>query len=951
MSSPKSPTIANPTQANDTVTPGHKNCKYQATTPAAGSFPANLIPKHLEKVREWGFTPATVRRIGCYSETDIVRIRFLLGGSNLDDGAKALVLPGFDRYGNRNGCHTLRMLPEVRWYDGRAIRYLFPSGVPFRPYFPPFECVWQTLAAPPAGTILLWTEGIAKAVAAAQVDIAAVALNGPEAWSAKRLDPTDRTEGRVLLDELAGLPLCDLIHLVLFDTDGKRNPLVHHGGLELVRALREVGAVAGFVRLPVGPIGEDGLPVKQEIDQFIKQQGADHVRHWLALQARRLFARPQVFASTAYRRLLGASHLATRAEEGAFVSVGPTGSGKTFAEIRVLESMGEDDRSTTLNPTHGNNAEFVAMAASLGVAAAADPDLTEANCQNYEVASEARRLTLPLVPTVCLADCPHSDGCPHLLQSLRAEQAQHRVTTHARGAVDMPKITADRKSVTFNEDPTAALNPDIEADGGFYTVAKVCERAAQLAPWKWKKDKLHLYYQRMADIAHELEGWVRGESIVTEPIPLPAPPRHRPENPFPHLFQIVRQEKMTGPGAAFVIVLGLVEGTISELYVHVKEVYRKSKVEVDVKDEEGGSAAGGLETGGEEKDTPAAADPADLPPTEFVRSIVAFKRTPLPSGVRVMLNVAAAQTPALETLLGQALTDITPPGQLKRLHRIVQIPRDVRVGTEASVAAKILRGALYELPYRRIGVITHRHLTKTLPKLLGPDYAARVVKWGYFWGGETRGSNEWMKQCDALIILGTPRPPPSTYRKHLLRFGKLRAARMTLAEAEWVADWWAARTERGKTRVVRTPHYRDHDWHMVYHYVVVTELVQCVGRARADLPEGTPCFLFSTENMAPDPNTVDVRHVYPLADEGRFNPLTEPQARVLSALRDEDGRRVERTSAQVVEVLRARGDKKVSGRRVREVLVELAIARRVRKIGWRKGWVIPPQVHFKAREV
>jgi hypothetical protein len=116
---------------------------------------------------------------------------------------------------------------------------------------------------------------------------------------------------------------------------------------------------------------------------------------------------------------------------------------------------------------------------------------------------------------------------------------------------------------------------------------------------------------------------------------------------------------------------------------------------------------------------------------------------------------------------------------------------------------------------------------------------------------------------------------------------------MTLAEAEWVADWWAALTERGRTRIVKTKHYRDHRWHLVYHYVVVTELMQCVGRARSDLPEGIPCFLVSTENMAPDPNTVDVQHVYPLAAERDAHRVLAGyppgQRLVLEAGRDPNG--------------------------------------------------------------
>src|SRR5262249_54555051 len=157
--------------------------------------------------------------------------------------------------------------------------------------------------------------------------------------------------------------------------------------------------------------------------------------------------------------------------------------------------------------------------------------------------------------------------------------------------------------------------------------------------------------------------------------------------------------------------------------------------------------------------------------------------------------------------------------------------------------------------YRRIGLLTHQTIARKegqLRKLLGDPYAGRLQMIDYFHSGKSRGSNEWIDRCDALVLFGTPRVPPSAVREHLLRTSRYSAAKLTLQQAGWSLDddgGWYGRKDNGRKCVVCTPRYRDPDWHRACCALVRSELLQSVGRGRAILPEGIPVFVVTRENL------------------------------------------------------------------------------------------------------
>jgi hypothetical protein len=395
----------------------------------------------------------------------------------------------------------------------------------------------------------------------------------------------------------------------------------------------------------------------------------------------------------------------------------------------------------------------------------------------------------------------------------------------------------------------------------------------------WEADDKRAFYRQMEAIAKNLDRWLE-TARATRVLSLPEPAYLVPEDLDAHLWEVIGEKGNPPAGDALRLVIMAAAGGIDQLCVLVEP-----------------------KTAGE----------------GFQRSIVAQWRTRLPDHAAVWINDANATRQELEALIGRQVQDRTPEGWLERKWPVLQIPRDVTKRTSPRRAAEVLRGILYDLPDKRVGVITHQRLVDPLPDQLGDEFSRRVAKIEYFHGGESRGSNDWVGRCDALVVLGTPRVPPEAVRSHLYRLGKLRATILDLEAAGWAADWWSGVTESGRRRTVKTLYYRDHDWHEAYCPLVVRELRQALGRARSILAEGMPVYLVTTEELGET-----------LAD-APFTPLTEVQTRVLNRMRDAGGVRVLCTAPVIARSLR------LTRQRVRNVLAELFKSRRVRRAG--KKWV------------
>jgi hypothetical protein len=820
-----------------------------------------LDPDHHRVVKAWGLTSETVRQAGLHSEHDPVRRSLLLHGCWFK--GPALVIPYFDLQGRRTGYAVARpSTPRVR--SGKPVKYEAPAGEPPRPYIPPLQAVWQALTTPrvPIGIV----EGPGKALYSSQEGFPCLGLLGMQCWSPGRLT---RDEPRRLIEDLAGIDWRARPVLILTDTDPCRKPSIQHGACELARVLTERGARVRMPRLPLGPRGRHGRPLKTGIDDYGQRHGAEPYRRWVR-SGWDGEARPRDLA--AWRREMVQARLATVADAlpspgppMVYLDRSPTGAGKSFADADAMRHAQEEAmRSTTagslgamllaqlaeapsltLAPSHAQCAEAVGVQQRHDLESAAYPALREGNCLKYEEAQAVQARGLSFMKALC-PECPHREGCLYREQFAAAADARHAVATYARGAVSLGEIARGRRRLCLHEAPLDMLRPSFVTSRGLLAVELVALQAEEAAAAARDRG----FYRHLARVARQLHGHLNGSNVTTE-VPLPKLCAHEPEHLHRDLNEACLELGCSVPREAMRLALAAVLGQLSLLAVAVDER----------------PAAGGA--------------------TKLVRKMVGVARIDLPDEATVWLSDATADPAELEEVLGQAVRDITPAGRLLPRHPTLQVipARDVTKRRKPTAVLPLLLGLLHDLPFRRVGLLTHRELADALPDLLEERDRTRLALVSYFGSGLSRGSNAWIGgACDCLIVLGTPRVGADAVRERLLLLGKRKAAARTREQAGWGADWWSGVTKSGQRVTVRCWHYTDHDWHRAYCNLVRSELRQAVGRGRGFLPEGIPVYVVSTENLAPDPDDdLDGRNGPPISDHP-FAPLTAAQARVLRAL-------------------------------------------------------------------
>jgi hypothetical protein len=114
----------------------------------------------------------------------------------------------------------------------------------------------------------------------------------------------------------------------------------------------------------------------------------------------------------------------------------------------------------------------------------------------------------------------------------------------------------------------------------------------------------------------------------------------------------------------------------------------------------------------------------------------------------------------------------------------------------------------------------------------------------YYRSGNDRASNRWLGESDLLIVLGTPRVPPSAVREGLMQVGLLNAAS---GDGHWGLRKWQAKAVDGVLRDVEGRGYKVAEWAQVHRLLVRNALLQAVGRGRGVRPDGIPVIVVSNE--------------------------------------------------------------------------------------------------------
>lgn len=511
-----------------------------------------------------------------------------------------------------------------------------------------------------------------------------------------------------------------------------------------------------------------------------------------------------------YRQTLAISRIESVDRPGVYFDGSPCGAGKNHADIEACRLAGT---SLTVLPTHKLCVQVEGDYVVQGLDAGAYPELTEEICENHDEAAQAMTWGLSPSSAIC-PDCRHNLGCPYHDAMRRAEAAAHRIATHKRVELTLHSIANGRKYITIHERVASFLRPTVEICNGLKTIATIAH-IAEGKTWGREDQTARLYFCSMETAAVQLDDAMQA-APVTSTISLPEPVGKSAQIEIT-LYRAIQESGVSPDADCMRMVRAIAEGDCHEVTVRVDHVARK---------------------GGE---------------TETRRSIVAVWKTDLPPDASVRLNDATDTAEHIRTLTDRHIIDATPSGRLATLHSTVQAPVDITRRTSPGTVAAIIRGVLARHPdAQRVGIICHRpHVAaiqgtaRTAPALDAVS-RSRIAKVDYFRGTQSRGSNSWTNDCDLLIVVGTPRVPPSAVRTRLIASGRISTAAQ---EPRWERDYWSGVDTAGKRHTVQARGYIDHDWHDAHQSIVRAELLQAVGRARGICEHGIPAVVVSTEEI------------------------------------------------------------------------------------------------------
>lgn len=247
---------------------------------------------------------------------------------------------------------------------------------------------------------------------------------------------------------------------------------------------------------------------------------------------------------------------------------------------------------------------------------------------------------------------------------------------------------------------------------------------------------------------------------------------------------------------------------------------------------------------------------------KYHKALVGVWNVPPPNAV-VWLENAHAGAQWVSGVVGRPVIDKTPHGRLAYSVRPVQYADDdVTQRTAGSVLRGLLRKVLALNPAaRKVGVITHKCHLPEIDKL-DPLWRSRIARTEYFHSGKDRASNSWLG-CDLIVVLGTPRLPPSALRDGLIRLGRVDAASK---DGQFGDVEWEAVTVNGTHARHRGLGYGEPSWAEMQDMMVKEALLQAVGRGRGVTDQGVPVVVVSNEPLG-----------LTVADEPLV-PVTDPQA-------------------------------------------------------------------------
>lgn len=537
-----------------------------------------------------------------------------------------------------------------------------------------------------------------------------------------------------------------------------------------------------------------------------------------------------------WREELPQARLRALEQPGLYFDGSPTGAGKSYADRTAMERAGN---SLHLVPTHKNGDELVAELRAAGFEAdklpartspeqyekylklrEEDPDLVEWNvglCENMAEVERAESFGLSAGAAVC-PTCPFKQECDYLERRKSAMTAPHLVATHHMFARNAAELSRSRSYIAVHEDPEPMIRPLRS-----FSIEKIAwlQKVGSEGKWQQKRrlpkyvklELIHLFDQ-IVDQVREIEQKAANanQTLVAEDQNQKAI-TVRQKSILEACDQLFQRQELSDreiSPAAMEFLLGLLSGTLNRWAIRVDDSRQKGGDQVTHK------------------------------------SIVAVWKTDFPVDVTIVFSDATGNAEAIQELTGLPVHDITPSGHLDQKSSVCQVPVDIKRTTAESTVMGLLAAAIARHPRaRKIGIIGHQpHMGPVKQKFRVLE--SREFKTAYFGEGTERASNEWHRECDLLIVLGTPRLPPGAIQDSLIRRGRLEALSQ---DGRWEPRLWEAETVSGDKRVIRGVGYAEPSWRRAHEDLVQAALLQAVGRARSYQESGIPVILFSNEPL------------------------------------------------------------------------------------------------------
>jgi hypothetical protein len=603
-----------------------------------------------------------------------------------------------------------------------------------------------------------------------------------------------------------------------------------------------------------------------------------------------------------------------------------TGVGKSTADRAAMRESG---RSLTILPTHDACEELAQALVGDGLDAAAYPPIDASTCRMFGMdggTGEARmalQAGLNVGEAVC-PECPFHRSCEYQRRREQARSAAHAVATHARASSSRFAIAEGKPVVFIHEDPLALLRPVVKVASrpvgpqashveNLRQVVRLARAAVEVAEQLGDEQKMEfaLHLARSTQgLVVELEDQtvVEGfraaeqkgkklESPRVRSIPIEKPLR-RPERCDYFLYRAMRHSGIDPDKDALGLALAHACGELEHLGVVVEDSFTKAK---------------GGESGGER---------------EYHKALVGVWKVDPPEEVVVWFEDATGDRVLLEELLGRPVHDRTPAGrpgyQVPPVHFASM---DVTQQTEGNVVRGLVRGLLARHPKAaKVGVITHRQHMAAL-EALGPSWSRRIARKEYFRSGKDRASNSWL-DCDLILVLGTPRVPPSAVRDWLVRTGRIDAAGR---DGRWGRRTWEGKTAEGTLLRVDGLGYFDPSWSTMHEMLVRATMLQAIGRGRGVTEKGVSVVVVSNENLGLPLSVTPVPEI------------KDPEARTFSAFLELTAinakyHNVGEIAVTAAQLARCLGD--LGERQLRNHLTTLTQLGLLAKKGARGGWTL-----------